>query len=358
MTTILVTGGAGYVGSHTVIELLGAGYDVVVLDNFSNSSPEALRRVRELAGRDFAVYEADILDAVALDRLFAEQPVDAVIHFAALKAVGESVADPLAYYRNNVSGTISLLDAMRRHGVRRIVFSSSAAVYGNNGKGPLKEDEPLEPASPYGRTKAMMEQILRDAAASDPNWSVALLRYFNPAGAHPSGRIGEDPAGPPGNLMPNIVQTAVGKRKELVIYGNDYPTPDGTGVRDYIHVMDLARGHVKALEKVIRERIVETYNLGTGRGVSVLELVRAFEEATGVRIPYRFEPRRPGDVAISLADPSKAERELSWRAERDVGDMCLDAWRWQRQNPDGYAPDRGLREQETVRRKTRANHAE
>ena len=337
MTTILVTGGAGYIGSHTVIELLSAGYDVVVLDNYANGSPEALRRVRELTNKDFAVYEMDILDSTALNCLFAEQAIDAVIHFAAFKAVSESVERPLDYYRNNVAGTISLLEAMRRHGVSRIVFSSTAAVYGNNEQVPLKEEMPFAPVSPYGRTKAMMEQILRDTAAADPAWSVALLRYFNPVGAHPSGRIGEDPADIPGNLMPNILLTAMRKRKELVIYGRDYPTVDGTGVRDYIHVVDLARGHVKALEKVLGERIVEAYNLGTGRGTSVLELVRAFEETTGIHVPCRFEPRRPGDVAISLADPSKAERELSWRAEKNVKDMCIDAWRWQVQNPHGYA---------------------
>jgi UDP-glucose 4-epimerase len=341
MSTVLVTGGAGYIGSHTVIELLGAGHEVVVVDNFSNSSPEALRRVRELAGRDFAVHEGDIADDRVLDRIFAERPVDAVIHFAALKAVGESVANPLAYYRNNVSGTIALLEAMKRHGVHRIVFSSSATVYGNNERVPLKEEEPLQPVNPYGWTKAMMEQILRDVAASDPAWSVALLRYFNPVGAHPSGRIGEDPNGIPNNLMPNITQVAVGKRKELVVFGNDYPTPDGTGVRDYIHVMDLAAGHVKALDKVLGGRIVEAYNLGTGRGYSVLELVRAFEKATGARVPYRIEARRPGDVAVSLADPSKAERELGWRATRGVLDMCADAWRWQMQNPNGYADSLG-----------------
>lgn len=337
MATVLVTGGAGYIGSHTVLELLAAGHEVVVVDNYANSSPESLNRVRELAGLSFAVHEADIADAGALDRIFGERPIDAVTHFAALKAVGESVRNPLAYYRNNVSGTLTLLEAMKRHGVHRIVFSSSATVYGNNERVPLTEEEPLHPVNPYGWTKAMIEQILRDTAASDPAWSVALLRYFNPIGAHPSGRIGEDPNGIPNNLMPNITQVALGKRKELTIFGNDYPTPDGTGVRDYIHVSDLAFGHVKALDKVLGERIVEAYNLGTGRGCSVLELVRAFEEASGVSIPYRMEPRRPGDVAVSLADPSKANRELNWRAKRGIAEMCADAWRWQTLNPDGYA---------------------
>lgn len=337
MTTVLVTGGAGYIGSHAVLELLVAGYDVVVVDNYANSSPEALQRVRELAGRDFAAYEADVNDGDALRRIFAERDIAAVIHFAALKAVGESVANPLAYYRNNVAGTMTLLETMAACGVHRMVFSSSATVYGNNERAPLREDEPILPVNPYGWTKAMMEQILRDTAAANPAWSVALLRYFNPVGAHPSGRIGEDPSGIPNNLMPNITQVAAGRRELLRVFGNDYPTPDGTGVRDYIHVVDLALGHVKALEKVLRDRGAEAYNLGTGRGYSVLELVRAFEETTGVSVPLQIEPRRPGDVAVSYADPSKAERELSWRATRGIADMCADAWRWQSRNPSGYA---------------------
>lgn len=337
MTAILVTGGAGYIGSHAVLELLAAGHDVVVVDNYANSSPEALNRVRELAGRDFPAHEADINDADALRRIFAERDIAAVIHFAALKAVGESVAEPLAYYRNNVAGTITLLETMAACGVHRMVFSSSATVYGNNERVPLREEEPILPVNPYGWTKAMMEQILRDTAAANPDWSVALLRYFNPVGAHPSGRIGEDPNGIPNNLMPNITQVAAGRRPHLRVFGNDYPTPDGTGVRDYIHVVDLAVGHVKALEKVLGSRGAEAYNLGTGRGYSVLELVRAFEETTGVHVPLVMEPRRPGDVAASYADPSRAERELGWRAVRGITDMCADAWRWQSQNPNGYA---------------------
>lgn len=336
---ILVTGGAGYIGSHTCLALLEAGYELVVVDNYSNSSPEALRRVRELTGREFAAYDADLNEEKALEAVFQRHELEAVIHFAGWKAVGESVAKPLTYYENNVGGTLKLCRVMQQYGVKRLVFSSSATVYGMSQRVPLTESEPLGPVNPYGHTKAMIEQILRDAAAADPEWSIALLRYFNPVGAHKSGRIGEDPSGVPNNLMPSITQAAVGKLAALRIFGNDYPTVDGTGVRDYIHVTDLAAGHAKALEKVMKERIVEAYNLGAGRGYSVLELVRAFEKASGVTIPYRIEPRRPGDIAVSYADCSKAKRELGWSAQQGIDDMCADAWRWQSMNPQGYAAD-------------------
>ncbi|AWO74558.1 UDP-glucose 4-epimerase GalE [Geobacillus thermoleovorans] len=333
---ILITGGAGYIGSHTCVELLNAGYDIVVIDSFANSKPEALRRVQEIAQRDFPYYQADLLERDALEAVFAKHSIEAVIHFAGLKAVGESVAVPLLYYHNNITGTLVLLDVMRQYGVKNIVFSSSATVYGMPDRVPITEDFPLRPMNPYGRTKWMIEEILRDLYVSDPSWSIALLRYFNPIGAHPSGRIGEDPNGIPNNLMPYITQVAVGKLKELRVFGNDYPTIDGTGVRDYIHVVDLAIGHVKALEKVLAATGVEAYNLGTGRGYSVLEVVPAFERATGVNIPYKIVDRRPGDVAVCYADPTKAKRELGWIAARGIEDMCRDAWRWQSQNPNGY----------------------
>ncbi|AEV21020.1 MULTISPECIES: UDP-glucose 4-epimerase GalE [Geobacillus] len=333
---ILITGGAGYIGSHTCVELLNAGYDIVVIDSFANSKPEALRRVQEIAQRDFPYYQADLLERDALEAVFAKHSIEAVIHFAGLKAVGESVAVPLLYYHNNITGTLVLLDVMRQYGVKNIVFSSSATVYGMPDRVPITEDFPLRPMNPYGRTKWMIEEILRDLYVSDPSWSIALLRYFNPIGAHPSGRIGEDPNGIPNNLMPYITQVAVGKLKELRVFGNDYPTIDGTGVRDYIHVVDLAIGHVKALEKVLAATGVEAYNLGTGRGYSVLEVVSAFERATGVNIPYKIVDRRPGDVAVCYADPTKAKRELGWIAARGIEDMCRDAWRWQSQNPNGY----------------------
>ncbi|ADI28211.1 UDP-glucose 4-epimerase GalE [Geobacillus sp. C56-T3] len=333
---ILITGGAGYIGSHTCVELLHAGYDIVVVDSFTNSKPEALRRVQEIAQRDFPYYQADLLERDALESVFAKHSIEAVIHFAGLKAVGESVAVPLLYYHNNITGTLVLLDVMRQYGVKNIVFSSSATVYGMPERVPIREDFPLRPTNPYGRTKWMIEEMLRDLYVSDPSWSIALLRYFNPIGAHPSGRIGEDPNGIPNNLMPYITQVAVGKLKELRVFGNDYPTIDGTGVRDYIHVVDLAIGHVKALEKVLAATGVEAYNLGTGRGYSVLEVVSAFERATGVNIPYKIVDRRPGDVAVCYADPTKAKRELGWIAARGIEDMCRDAWRWQSQNPNGY----------------------
>lgn len=332
----LVTGGAGYIGSHTCLELLKSGWDVAVLDNLCNSSRRALERVEKLAGKNLRFYEGDMRDAACLDRVFSENRVDAVVHFAGLKAVGESVAQPLRYFENNVTGTLTLLEAMKKHGVRRIVFSSSATVYGTTQVMPLKEDFPLSVTSPYGRTKLMIEDILRDLSAADPSVSVVLLRYFNPIGAHESGEIGESPVGIPNNLMPYITQVAVGKRRELHVFGNDYPTPDGTCVRDYIHVVDLARGHLRALEKAMSFQGIEAYNLGTGRGLSVLGLIKAFEEANHIKIPFTITPRRPGDVAVCYADVSKAGRELHWKAERTVQEMCADSWRWQSKNPEGY----------------------
>jgi UDP-glucose 4-epimerase len=334
---ILVTGGAGYIGSHTCLELLRAGYDISVVDNLSNSKPEALRRVQALAGRSLAFHEVDLLDRAGLDAIFARGRVDGVIHFAGLKAVGESVAQPLRYYHNNVAGTLALCKVMAAHGVRQLVFSSSATVYGAASPVPNVEDLPLQPANPYGRTKAMIEQILRDLHAANPEWDIAILRYFNPVGAHPSGRIGEDPNGVPNNLLPYLAQVAVGKLPELRIFGDDYPTPDGTGVRDYIHVVDLALGHLKALEKLAERPGVVTYNLGTGRGSTVLEVLRAFERACGRPIPHRIVGRRPGDAATSYADPSRANRELGWAATRDLDTMCADTWRWQSANPRGYS---------------------
>ena len=338
MQHVLVTGGAGYIGSHTCLELLDAGYRVTVIDNLANASREALRRVEELTGRSLAFCQVDLLDQEATEAVFADNPdVEAVIHFAGLKAVGESVAMPLRYYHNNITGTLHLCRAMERHGVRSIVFSSSATVYGDPASVPITEDFPLRACTnPYGRTKAMIEDILRDLHRADSTWNVALLRYFNPVGAHPSGRIGEDPNGIPNNLMPYIAQVAVGRLEELAVFGNDYPTPDGTGVRDYIHVVDLALGHLRALEKLDQEPGVVTYNLGTGRGYSVLEMVRAFAKASGRPIPYRIAPRREGDIAQCWADPSLAERELGWRASRGLDEMCADTWRWQSNNPDGY----------------------
>ena len=334
--TILITGGAGYIGSHICVELLNAGYEIVVVDNFSNSSPEALQRIRQITGQSFTDYEADLNDREALSRIFEQHAFAAVIHLAGWKAVGESVAKPLAYYRNNIAGTLTLCEVMQSFGVKRIVFSSSATVYGISERVPLTEDEPRNPVNPYGQTKAMIEQILQDVAVADPEWSIALLRYFNPVGAHSSGQIGEDPSGIPNNLMPSITQAAVGKLAELRIFGNDYPTKDGTGVRDYIHVVDLAIGHVKAVEKIMQTTIVEAYNLGTGSGQSVLELVHAFEQVSGKKVPYRIEPRRPGDIAECYADCSKAKQELNWTAQKGIMDMCADAWRWQSHNPRGY----------------------
>lgn len=338
MSTVLVTGGAGYIGSHTIVELLAAGHDVVCLDNFCNSSPESLRRVREISGRDFVQIEADVRDGAALDRLFATHAIDAVIHFAALKAVGESVEEPLAYYENNVGGTIRLLQAMSRGGVARFVFSSSATVYGTPQALPLTEDAPIAPANPYGQTKAMVEQILRDACRAQANVVAVALRYFNPIGAHPSGRIGEDPTDIPNNLFPFIAQVAVGRRPHLNVFGNDWPTIDGTGVRDYLHVVDLALGHLRALEFALGPNAAGFHpvNLGTGSATSVLQLVTAFEHASGRAVPYQVVARRAGDIAACWADPSRAATMLGWRAERSLAQMCTDGWRWQSRNPGGY----------------------
>lgn len=339
MDHIIVTGGAGYIGSHTCLELLNEGCRVTVLDNLYNSSPEALARVEELTGKAVRFFKADLLDRQSLDEVFTKSPgADAVIHFAGLKAVGESVEQPLRYYQNNVSGTLNLCEVMAQHGVKNIVFSSSATVYGDPASVPITEEFPLLPCTnPYGRTKRMIEDILRDVHVADPEWNVGLLRYFNPVGAHKSGRIGEDPNGIPNNLMPYISQVAVGSLQELSVFGNDYPTHDGSGVRDYIHVVDLAIGHLKALEKLAEHPGVVTYNLGTGHGYSVLDVIKAFEKASGRKIPYRIAPRRAGDIAQCYADPSLAEKELGWKAERGLNEMCEDTWRWQSSNPNGYS---------------------
>ena len=333
---ILVTGGAGFIGSHTIVELLDAGHSVVAVDNMSNSCSESIKRVEKITGRGVTFYEADIRDRTALSFILKNHsPIDCCVHFAGLKAVGESVSHPWEYYENNIGGTLVLLDVMRKNGCRNIIFSSSATVYGNPVKIPITEEHPKGLCSnPYGRTKSMLEDILIDMHHAD-GWNVVLLRYFNPIGAHPSGLIGEAPNGIPNNLMPYITQVAVGKLKELHVYGNDYDTQDGTGVRDYIHVVDLAKGHVKALSALSRG--LSIYNLGTGKGYSVLEIVRAFEEASGIKIPYRIEPRRPGDIAVCYSDPSKANRELGWKAEYGISDMCRDSWNWQKNNPDGFA---------------------
>jgi len=334
---VLVTGGAGFIGSHTVVEL-AAEHDVSIVDNFSNAVPAVMGRLKELTGRPISVHNVDLRDHQALRGVFADGGFDAVIHFAGLKAVGDSVGKPLEYYDNNVAGTLSLLRAMQEHRVRRLVFSSSATVYGAKASVPMTEDLPTSATNPYGWTKVMIEQILRDLAATDPEWRFALLRYFNPVGAHPSGRIGEDPQGIPNNLMPFIAQVAVGRLEQVQVFGDDYPTPDGTGVRDYIHVVDLARGHLAALEHVsAHDRPLSVWNLGTGRGTSVLELIAAFERASGRDIPYEVVPRRAGDVAASYADPSAAHEELGWRTECSLDDMCADTWRWQQANPQGYS---------------------
>ena len=334
---ILVTGGAGYIGSHTCLELLNQGHEVVVFDNLSNSSEESLRRVKKLTGKDIAFYKADMLDRDALEAIFEKEKIDAVIHFAGLKAVGESVAKPLEYYYNNITGTLVLCDVMRKHGVKKIIFSSSATVYGDPAFVPITEDCPKgQCTNPYGQTKSMLEQILTDFHVADPEWNVVLLRYFNPIGAHESGLIGEDPKGIPNNLVPYIAQVAVGKLQCLGVFGNDYPTHDGTGVRDYIHVVDLAVGHVKALKKIEEKAGVCIYNLGTGKGYSVLDVVKAYEKACGREIKYEIKPRRPGDIATCYADASKAREELGWEAERGIEEMCADSWRWQSANPDGY----------------------
>lgn len=335
--TILITGGAGYIGSHTALELLNEGYDVVVFDNLSNSSQESLRRVEELTGKQVCFYEGDVQDEDALRAMFKEQKIDAVIHCAALKAVGESVQKPLEYYQNNISGTLTLLKVMREVGVKNIVFSSSATVYGSPEEMPITEACPKgQCTNPYGWTKSMMEQIMSDVQKADPSWNVILLRYFNPVGAHKSGRIGEDPKGIPNNLMPYISQVAVGKLEKLGVFGNDYDTPDGTGVRDYIHVVDLAIGHVKAINYIFTNPGLDVINLGTGQGYSVLDMVKAFAKACGKEIPYEIKPRREGDIAMCYADPSKAAKVLGWKAERGLDEMCEDTWRWQSQNPGGY----------------------
>ena len=334
---ILVTGGAGYIGSHTVIELQNAGYDVVVLDNLSNSNPVSLERVEKITGKHVPFYKADILDRDALNEIFEKESIDSCIHFAGLKAVGESVAKPWEYYENNIAGTLTLIDVMRKHNVKNMIFSSSATVYGDPAFVPITEECPKgQCTNPYGWTKSMLEQILSDIQKADPEWNIVLLRYFNPIGAHKSGTIGENPNGIPNNLMPYITQVAVGKLKELGVFGNDYDTPDGTGVRDYIHVVDLARGHVMALKKLQGNAGLNIYNLGTGNGYSVLDLVNNFQEATGVKVPYSIKPRRPGDIATCYASADKAFEELGWKAEFGIKEMCEDSWRWQSQNPQGY----------------------
>ncbi len=336
---ILVTGGAGYIGSHTVLTLLESGHDVVVVDDLSNASTTSLRRVGELTGREVELHEVDLLDEAALTAVAVEARPDAVVHFAGYKAVGESVAQPERYYRNNVGGTLNLIRAMEAAQCRTIAFSSSATVYGAVTAVPISEDAPLSATNPYGWSKFMIEQVLRDVAVADDRWSVGLLRYFNPVGAHASGRIGEDPTGVPNNLVPFIAQVAVGRREELVVHGGDYDTPDGTGVRDYIHVMDLAGGHVAALQHLVTTTGARAWNLGSGHGSSVLEVVAAFARASGREIPHRVLGRRAGDIAASYADPSRAARELGWTATRGLDEMCADTWRWQSQNPDGYAGD-------------------
>ena len=334
---VLLAGGAGYIGTHTCVELIEAGHTAVIADNFSNSCPEAVKRVEEITGASIPLYEADVCDKTAVRKIFEENKIDAVIHFAGLKAVGESCEKPLLYYRNNIDSTLTLLEVMKEYGVKRFIFSSSATVYGTPETVPLVESMPRgTPTNPYGWTKLMMEQILSDTAAADPEMSIVLLRYFNPIGAHKSGRIGEDPNGIPNNLMPYITQVAAGRLKELGVFGDDYPTRDGTGVRDYIHVTDLARGHVKAIDYSAEHKGVELVNLGTGTGYSVLEIVKAFEKVNGVKIPYSIKPRRSGDVAECFANAEKAEKVLGWKAEKNLEDMCYDAWNWQSNNVNGY----------------------
>lgn len=334
--SILVTGGAGYIGSHTVVELLKLGKDVVIVDNLSNSSILVLDRIETITGKRPTFYELDVADKVALREVFEKESIEAAIHFAGYKAVGESVEKPVMYYENNIMSTLALVEVMAEFGVKKIVFSSSATVYGLNNPSPLVETMPTSATNPYGYTKVMLEQILRDVEVADKEWSIALLRYFNPIGAHESGLIGEDPAGIPNNLMPFVAQVAVGKRPELSVFGNDYDTVDGTGVRDYIHVIDLALGHIKALEKISTTEGVHTYNLGSGQGTSVLELVQAFEKVNGVPVPYKIVDRRPGDVATCYANADKALAELNWKTEKTIEDMCRDTWNWQSKNPNGY----------------------
>ena len=336
--TILITGGAGYIGSHTVVELLGAGFEIVVVDNLSNSKHEALRRVERISGKSVTFCQLDIRDRQGLQRVFRDHQIAAVIHFAGLKAVGESVEKPLEYYDNNVTGSLVLFEVMAAAGVKTMVFSSSATVYGDPRSVPIREDFPLSATNPYGRSKLMIEEILRDIYRSDSSWRVALLRYFNPVGAHASGLIGEDPNGIPNNLMPIVARVAVGRLASLAVYGNDYPTSDGTGVRDYIHVVDLALGHIKALDALQQRGGLMTVNLGTGNGYSVLEVVRAFEAASGQQVAFKIAPRRAGDIAACFADPALAAELLGWRATRGLEEMCVDAWRWQSSNPHGFAP--------------------
>ena len=334
---ILVTGGAGYIGSHTVIELQNAGYDVVVMDNLINSSEVALERVQEITGKPLTFYKADILDREATEEIFSKEKIEAVIHFAGLKAVGESVQKPWEYYNNNITGTLILLDVMRKHNVKNIIFSSSATVYGEPKKVPVTEETPKGSCTnPYGWTKSMLEQILTDIQKADPSWNIILLRYFNPIGAHKSGKIGENPNGIPNNLMPYITQVAVGKLPKLGVFGNDYPTPDGTCIRDYIHVLDLATGHVKALERLKKNAGLDVYNLGTGIGYSVLDVIHNFEAATGITIPFEFKPRRAGDIPVNYSNADKAWKELGWKAQYGIKEMCEDSWRWQSSNPNGY----------------------
>lgn len=335
---VLITGGAGFIGSHAAVEFLNKGYELVILDNFSNSKPCVLDRIRQITGKDFRFYQIDLLDKAALDKMFDECPdIDSCIHFAGLKAVGESVKLPLMYYHNNLTGTINLCNSMKEHNVKTIVFSSSATVYGDPATVPIREDFPTgNTTNPYGETKHMIERILKDVYVADHAWSISILRYFNPIGAHESGLIGEDPTGIPNNLLPYITQVASGKREFLHVYGNDYPTHDGTGVRDYIHVVDLARAHLSALELALKQQGIEYFNIGTGNGYSVLDVVHAFEKVTGKPLPYRIEARRPGDIATCYADPAKAEKMLGWKAEYDMNRMCEDAYRWQSMNPNGY----------------------
>ena len=337
MSRILVTGGAGFIGSHTIVELHQAGHEVVVVDNLSNSSPESLNRVKAITGKPIAFYQVDIRDHEGLDKVLSEHPCDACIHFAGLKAVGESVEKPWEYYENNIGGTLVLLDVLRKHNCKNIIFSSSATVYGDPVEIPITEQCPKgQCTNPYGWTKSMLEQVMMDIQKADNDWNVVLLRYFNPIGAHLSGTMGEDPNGIPNNLMPYVTQVAIGIRKELGVFGNDYNTHDGTGVRDYIHVVDLARGHVAALKAIGRKCGLAIYNLGTGHGYSVLDVVNAFVKVNGVPVPYSFKPRRAGDIATCYSDPSKAERELGWKAEYGIEEMCRDSWNWQRKNPNGY----------------------
>ena len=333
---ILITGGAGYIGSHTMVEFLEAGRELVVVDNFLNSKPEALERVRKITGKDFKFYQVDLLDYDALDKVFEENDIDSCIHFAGLKAVGESCAKPLYYYHNNITGTLNLCNIMQKHGAKRIVFSSSATVYGNPASVPITEDFPLSTTNPYGETKLMIERILSDLYKADNEWSISILRYFNPIGAHKSGLIGEDPQVIPNNLLPYITQVASGRRECLSVFGNDYNTPDGTGVRDYIHVVDLAKAHLKAIERAETVTGVEHFNVGTGVGYSVLDIVKAYESATGIKINYKIAPRRPGDIDECYANPTKAYTVLGWRAENNIEDMCRDSYNWQLKNPNGY----------------------